>query len=64
VSAPPADGRANAALVATLAASLGLAKSRVVLLKGQRSRDKLIDLGMDMKAFEEWSLKVPVIGKE
>jgi uncharacterized protein len=40
VSAPPEDGRANAALVETLAEVLGVRRSQVVLLSGQTGRDK------------------------
>ncbi len=40
VSAPPEDGRANAALVETLRRALGLKRSQVELLAGHTSRDK------------------------
>jgi uncharacterized protein len=40
VTAPPEDGRANAALVEVLRESLGLKRSQVELLSGQTSRDK------------------------
>jgi uncharacterized protein (TIGR00251 family) len=44
VTAPPADGRANAAVVALLAKRLGLPKSRVRILSGQAARDKRIEI--------------------
>ena len=40
VTAPPADGRANQALVETLREALGLKRSQVELLSGQTGRDK------------------------
>lgn len=44
VSAPPEDGRANAAVAEALAHALGVAKSRLTLLRGTTSRDKLFRL--------------------
>jgi uncharacterized protein len=42
VSAPPVDGRANRALCRLIARRAGVAPSKVGILRGQRSRDKLI----------------------
>lgn len=42
VSAPPVDGRANRALCRLIADRAGVAPSKVSVLRGQRSRDKLI----------------------
>ena len=42
VTAPPDKGRANAAVVALLAYALGVAKSRVRIVRGQSSRDKVL----------------------
>lgn len=44
VSAPPEDGRANLAVAESLAHALGVAKSRLTLLRGATSRDKLFRL--------------------
>jgi hypothetical protein len=41
---PPQDGRANAELLALLAELLGLRRHEVRLLRGARSRNKLIEL--------------------
>lgn len=41
VTAPPEDGRANAAVTEALAHALGIAKGRLVLLRGAASRDKV-----------------------
>ena len=40
VTAPPEDGKANAALVEVLAEALAVRRSQVDLLSGQTSRDK------------------------
>jgi uncharacterized protein (TIGR00251 family) len=40
VTAPPEDGRANAALIELLHDSLGLKRSQIELLAGHTSRDK------------------------
>ena len=42
VSAPPIDGRANDALRKLVAKRLRVAPSRVTLVRGERSRDKVI----------------------
>ncbi len=42
VRAKPEDGKANAAVIALLASALGVAPSRLALLRGATSRDKLI----------------------
>jgi uncharacterized protein (TIGR00251 family) len=51
VTAPPEDGRANAALIELLSDLLGLRRSQVELLGGATSRDKrflIRGLGMAM----------------
>ena len=45
VRARPEDGKANAALLALLASTLGLAPSRLELLRGATSREKLVRIG-------------------
>ena len=51
VSAPPVDGRANAALCALIAAALGVPKSRVDVVRGAGSRDKVVRVeGVDAAA--------------
>jgi uncharacterized protein YggU (UPF0235/DUF167 family) len=44
VTAPPDGGRANAAVTETLARALGVAKTRLTLLRGATSRQKLFRL--------------------
>jgi uncharacterized protein len=42
LTAPPVEGRANAALCRLLARRLGVAPTRVTLLRGAKSRDKVV----------------------
>lgn len=42
VSAPPLDGRANRALCRLIAKRLRIAPSRVRVVRGQKSRDKVV----------------------
>ncbi|MDP2081443.1 MAG: DUF167 domain-containing protein [Pseudotabrizicola sp.] len=44
VTAPADDGRANAAVTETLAHALGVAKTRLTLVRGVISRDKTFRL--------------------
>jgi uncharacterized protein (TIGR00251 family) len=51
VGAPPIDGRANDAVTHLLADKLGVPASRVTILRGQRSRDKVLRVaGLDPAA--------------
>ena len=51
VTAPPVEGRANDAARKLLARRLGVPSSRVNVVRGASSRDKLIDVeGMDAEA--------------
>jgi hypothetical protein len=45
VTAPALEGRANLALRRLLAGRLGVAPSRVTIVRGERSREKLIEVG-------------------
>jgi len=44
VHAPPAGGAANAALVEVLAAALGVPRRAVTIVRGETSRDKLVEV--------------------
>jgi uncharacterized protein (TIGR00251 family) len=44
VSAPPTDGRANRALCKLIAARVGVAPSRVSVVRGAKSRDKVVEV--------------------
>jgi hypothetical protein len=47
VSAAPADGKANAALVALLAKALAIGRTRVTIVSGTTSRVKAIEVAGD-----------------
>ena len=42
ISAPPVDGKANAALIAFVAKRLGVPKGSVTIIRGETSRNKVI----------------------
>ena len=42
--AKPEDGKANAAVIALIAGALGIAPSRIALLRGATSREKLLQI--------------------
>jgi hypothetical protein len=44
VAAPALDGRANRALCRSLAKRLGIPPASVMIVRGQRSRDKLVQV--------------------
>ena len=50
VTAAPVDGAANAACLRLLAKALGIAPSRVALVAGRRSRDKVLEVPMEPAA--------------
>jgi uncharacterized protein (TIGR00251 family) len=47
VSAPPSKGQANKEVIETLASHFGLPSSRVKIVRGQRSRRKLVLVEVD-----------------
>ena len=51
VTAPPVDGKANAALCAFVARAAGVPQSRVSVVRGQTARDKVVRVeGVDADA--------------
>ena len=44
VTAPPTEGKANAGVIALLAKTLGVSKSRLEIVRGQSSRDKVVSI--------------------
>ena len=54
LAAPPIDGRANEALVAWLAKSLGVARRDVELLRGESSRRKQVAVAVSFDAAARW----------
>jgi uncharacterized protein (TIGR00251 family) len=47
IAAPALDGRANDALVAFVAETLGIARNRITVAKGVQSREKLLAVARD-----------------
>lgn len=58
VTAPPLEGRANTALKKFLAKKLGLSPSRVEIIAGERSREKLLLISGTSRAEVEQALGV------
>ena len=56
--APPVDGKANIALSAWLANTLGIAKSHVVLVRGQTSKRKQWRVAASVCATAQWQALV------
>lgn len=53
LTAPPQDGAANRALVALVAKQIGVSRSQVTLVHGDKSRSKTLRLeGIDKEALE------------
>jgi len=51
VTAPPLDGKANRALCKLIAKRVGVAPSRVTVVRGEKSREKLVGVeGVDEAA--------------
>lgn len=54
VTAPPVDGRANKALCKLIAKRVGVAPSRVSVVRGEKSREKVVRVeGIDSVALRE-----------
>ena len=54
LAAPPIDGRANEALVAWLAKSLGVPKRDVEVLRGESSRRKQVAIAVSVDVAARW----------
>jgi uncharacterized protein (TIGR00251 family) len=59
VAAPPVDGKANAALCALVARAAGLPPSRVSVVRGRTSRDKVVRV----EGAEEMALRRALLGQ-
>ncbi|MDR1014828.1 MAG: DUF167 domain-containing protein [Coriobacteriales bacterium] len=59
VTSAPEGGKANAAVIRTLARSLGIPKSAISVVRGHRSRQKLLALTMEEQRFEAWCRSLP-----
>ncbi len=58
LAAPPIDGRANEALVAWLAKSLGVPKRDVEVLRGESSRRKQVAVAVSHDVAARWLAEV------
>ena len=58
LAAPPIDGRANEALVAWLAKSLGVPKRDVEVLRGESSRRKQVAIAVSHGVATQWLAEV------
>jgi uncharacterized protein (TIGR00251 family) len=58
LAAPPIDGRANEALVAWLAKSLGVPRREVRLLRGESARRKQLEIDVAPAAAAAWLARV------
>ena len=55
LTAPAVEGKANDALLDFFARGLGIARCRVQLLRGEKSRQKTVSLdGVSEERFREW----------
>jgi uncharacterized protein (TIGR00251 family) len=59
LTAPPLQGRANTALCRLLAKRLGVAAGRVSVVRGHRSRDKVVRIEGLLEAEARRMLKTP-----
>jgi uncharacterized protein (TIGR00251 family) len=59
VTAPPVDGKANAALCALVARAAGIPASRVSVVRGQTARDKVLRV----EGAEEMALRRALLGQ-
>jgi len=44
VTAPPVDGKANEAMIKALADFFDIAKSRIILVAGEKGKDKILEV--------------------
>ena len=60
VTAAPTEGQANAAVIAILAKTLGVSKSRLEIIRGYSSRDKVVSVDTLTDQEVRWKLGVGV----
>jgi uncharacterized protein len=53
VQAPPVDGKANDAVRKALATAFGVRKQDVVIVAGEKGRDKVVELPGDLSRLDE-----------
>jgi uncharacterized protein (TIGR00251 family) len=60
VTAPPEGGKANAVVVKLLARSLGIPKTRLEIVRGVASRQKLVAFEIGAQRYRQWRDSLPV----
>jgi uncharacterized protein (TIGR00251 family) len=60
VTAAPEGGKANAAVIRTLARSLDIPKSALRVTRGHAARQKLLAFEMDPQRYQQWREALPV----
>jgi uncharacterized protein len=59
VTAPPEKGKANAAVVAVLAKTIGVPKSVFILVSGDTDRNKMFKLASHVDHVQSWLKNLP-----
>ncbi len=54
VTVAPTDGKANKAICELVASSIGIAKSKVCVVRGDTSRHKIIEIDVAPDVYEAW----------
>lgn len=54
VAAPAAENRANEELIRLLAKELGVGRTRLVIVRGQAARDKIVEIDLPRETVESW----------
>ena len=62
VTAPPTEGKANAGVIALLSKTLGVSKSRLEIVRGHSSRDKVVSIETLTEQEVHQRIKVVVSG--
>jgi len=62
VTAPPTEGKANAGVIALMAKTLGVSKSRLEIVRGHGSRDKVVVI--DTLSEQEVHRRIAVVIKD
>ncbi len=60
VTAPPSEGKANTGLIALLAKVLGVNKSKLEIVHGHRSRDKVVSVATLTEQEVRWRVETGV----
>ena len=57
VTTAPTDGKANKAICELIASSIGVAKSKVCVVRGDTSRHKMIEIDVLPEVYDAWIAK-------